>query len=212
MRALARFCASFLVGTVGTVGTIGLIGAVTGVAAIGCHHSQVWHSQPIATQYVRIEPTSVMASGERLFVETMLYNTSPETLLVDRDSVTLSLADGRTLARSSGTTSLHQPYVVPPNAAHKVYVDFRAEGFQWRDVSAAQVNFTGALTIRGQIVAVPPMYVSPNLMVAPPRYAPGPAPQPTYYAPPPPPPATNGVPAAAPQSPGRDVDAPRRPR
>jgi hypothetical protein len=162
--------------------------AAASVVSMGCHrHQMIWHGQPVSSPVVRIQPTSVIAESDRLWVQTIVYNVGTETVWVERDAITLTLADGQTLP----VRGHHTGYTLAPHASHKVYVDFESEEFDWRKLPSAQVNWTGAVSIQGQIVGLPPMFVSPQMIV----------PQPTYVAPPPA--ATYYQPPAAPS------DAPR---
>src|SRR5688572_11875407 len=95
----------------------------------GCLGSkQSWTAQPVATAEVRISPQEVYRRKDRLFVRVTFTNLTRENITVDRDGISLQLEGGRVLERSSGTTTLHHPYNLPPNAAHAIYVDFRDDG------------------------------------------------------------------------------------
>lgn len=127
---------------------------------------QVWFARPVMTPGVRIEPTQVVARGPLLYVETNVYNQSGVPVTVNRDAVALVLPNGAVLGRSQGTFSQHKGYVIPPGGMHAVHVDFRAEGFKWRDVPSASVDFGRGMFIDGSPIALPLMPVSPNAMPA----------------------------------------------
>ena len=149
--------------------------SLTGSTALGCGKKQIWSAQTVVTPTLRIQPLEVSISKSLLYVQTSFVNTGPVPISVDRDRVTVTLPDGRTITRSQGTTTQHAPYFIPPNGEHKVYVDFKAEGFQWKDVPDAQVNWTGAVMIDGRLIDVPPTHVSPRPYYAAPAYTAPPA-------------------------------------
>ncbi|AKU96299.1 hypothetical protein AKJ09_02963 [Labilithrix luteola] len=124
--------------------------AMTG--CLGSKHS--WAAQPVATEETRIVPQEIYRRKNRLFVRVTFTNLSPSYLTVDRDAVTLQLDTGRILGRSSGTTSLHKPYELPPNASHSIYVDFKDEDID-EDRAAANVIWTGAVFDGARQVQVP---------------------------------------------------------
>jgi hypothetical protein len=88
-------------------------------------------------------------------VRVTLTNLTNENLIVDRDGVSLQLEGGPLLGRSSGTTTLHKPYNVPPNRAQSVYVDFRDEGID-EATSAASVVWKGAVFAGARELVIPP--------------------------------------------------------
>jgi hypothetical protein len=160
--------------------------ASTSVSVTGCGKKQIWNAQTVVTPTLRIQPLEVSVAKSLLYVQTSFVNTGPVPITIDRDRVTVTLPDGRTITRSQGTTTQHTPYFVAPNAEQKVYVDFKAEGFAWKDVADAQVNWTGAVMIDGRPIDVPPTHVSPNPYNAAPAYTPPPpayTAAPTYTAP-----------------------------
>ena len=164
--------------------------ALSGSSAAGCGKKQIWSAQTVITPTLRIQPLEVSLAHGLLYVQTSFVNTGPVPITVDRDRVSITLPDGRTIMRSSGTTTQHTPYFVPPNGEQKVYVDFKAEGFEWKNVTDAQVNWTGAVMIDGRLIDVPPTHVSPHPYTAAPAYTAPPPPMytvaPTYTVPPPP--------------------------
>jgi hypothetical protein len=130
------------------------------------------HMQPVDTADVHIVPTEVMFSGKKLWVKLIVTNNSKGTIIIQRDQMTAHLPSGQTLTRAMGTYAggwgyaygagytTHEPYVMPPGSMHPVYVEFEEQGFKWRDIPSAQVDFAGAITRDGQPVSVPAFVVS----------------------------------------------------
>lgn len=114
-----------------------------------------WSAQPIATAEVRITPQEVYRRKDRLFVRVTFTNLTQENVTVDRDGISLQLDGGVLLARSSGTTTQHHPYTVPPNGAHAVYVDFRDEAID-EALGGANVVWKGAVFAGKREIVIPP--------------------------------------------------------
>lgn len=130
-------------------------------ANVGCGHAHsTWAAQPVTTSDLRIMPAGISSSGDRLYVQTTFTNTGAETFTVDRDGVTLRLADGRVLPRSVGTFTQHKPYVIGPGGSHAVYVDFKIDGMDWDDTASAEVDWSKAIYVGGRALAVPPTTLS----------------------------------------------------
>jgi hypothetical protein len=87
-------------------------------------------------------------------------NGTDQPIIVDRDQIVARLPSGAVIHRAEGTYSQHAPYMIPPGAGHPVYVEFAGEGFDWRDVPSAQIDFSPGVTANGQPVAVPPLAVA----------------------------------------------------
>jgi hypothetical protein len=117
-------------------------------------------AETVTTADVRILPIQVWTGGGKLWVRVTVVNSSPSTILVIRDAVRVHLPNGAVLGRATGSTSLHNPYSIPPGGAHAVYVEFEAQGFDWQDVGSAQVDFVNAIMKDGQPIAVPAMGVT----------------------------------------------------
>jgi hypothetical protein len=121
----------------------------------------VLHAQPLASADVQVSPLELYVDGEKLWVRVLVTNTSQGTITVQRDAMTAHLPNGTVIPRAMGTFgSVHTPYVLPPGGVHPVYVEFAAQGFDWKDVPTAQIDFTGAVTRDGQAVQVPPFVVA----------------------------------------------------
>lgn len=126
------------------------------VVLAGCLGSKEgWTAKPVATAEVRISPQEVYRRKDRLFVRVTFTNLTKENITVDRDGISLQLEGGRVLERSSGMTTLHHPYNVPPNAAHSIYVDFKDDGID-EATSSANVIWKGAVFAGAREIAIPP--------------------------------------------------------
>ncbi len=144
--------------------------AVLAVTLGGCGGGKIiLHMQgPVQSADIHVTPTELMISGKKLWVKLQVQNASSGMLMLQRDQIVVHLPNGQTLTRAIGTGGwgygygydLHQPYVIPPGAIHPVYVEFEEQGFKWKEIPSAQIDFAGALTRDGQPVAVPPFVVS----------------------------------------------------
>lgn len=109
---------------------------------------------------VTIQPDSVWARGHKLWVRTNVINGTNQPIVVDRDQIIARLPNGAVLHRAQGTYTQHMPYMIPPGAGHAVYVEFAEEGFDWRDMPNAQIDFSTAITTNGQPLVIPPLVVT----------------------------------------------------
>jgi hypothetical protein len=136
------------------------------VATAACGGEKVYlRMQNVDTADVHVVPTEIMISGAKLWVKIMVTNGSQGTLLLQRDQITCHVPNGMTLTRAVGTWGHaygagYAPYILPPGAMHPVYIEFEEQGFKWKDMPSAQIDFNTAITKDGQPVAVPPFTVS----------------------------------------------------
>jgi hypothetical protein len=130
--------------------------ALTSVTSLaGCMGAKErWRAAPVMTQEVRVVPQEIYRRKDRLFVRVTLWNLSMAPLTVDRDGVTAQLSNGAVLGRSSGLTTLHKPYTLPPGATQSIYVDFRDPAME--DAVAANIFWTGAVWDGARQIEVPP--------------------------------------------------------
>jgi hypothetical protein len=138
---------------------VGLSVVLALVALAGCSSRTHWHAQPVAAQGLAIRPFQVYGKGALLFVRTLVTNQGPAPVVVDRDTLSLTLPNGQVVGRSQGTFTQHTPYTILPRATRPVYVDFRAEGFDWHSFPEARVNWQSAVTVNGTPIALPPMTI-----------------------------------------------------
>lgn len=132
--------------------------AFTAVACGG--RGRDWNAQPMNSNGIEVVPIRVWVASGKLWFRTEVRNTGPAPIMVDRDAITLALPTGEVLRRSqSSFGGVHTPYMIPPGGSHAVYVEFLQGATHWRDVPQAQLNLTGAITVNGQPIAVPPLVV-----------------------------------------------------
>ncbi len=129
----------------------------------------VLHMQgPVQSADIHVTPTELIISGKKLWVKLLVQNASSGTLIIQRDQIVAHLPNGQTLTRAIGTGgwgyygayATHEPYVLPPGAIHPVYVEYEEQGFKWKEMPSAQLDFAGAITRDGQPVVIPPFIVS----------------------------------------------------
>ena len=143
---------------------------ILAVALAGCGGGKIiLHMQgPVASNDIHVTPTELMVSGKKLWVKLQVQNASGGTLIIQRDAIVAHLPNGQTLTRAMGSGAwgygygayAHEPYVLPPGAIHPVYVEFEEQGFKWKEMPSAQLDFAGAITRDGQPVVIPPFIVS----------------------------------------------------
>lgn len=128
-----------------------------------CGHAHVaWLAQPVVAGGIQIQANDAYSDNRRLYVRAMVFNNGPVPIQVNRDAVVAMLPDGRPVARGSGMTSTHQIYTIMPGQSHAAFVDFPGEGFNWRDMPGAQVNWSNAITINGSPIQLPPTMLVPS--------------------------------------------------
>jgi hypothetical protein len=147
---------------------------ILSLALAGCGGGKIiLHMQgPVASADIHVTPTELMINGKKLWVKLQVQNAGPGTLLLQRDQIVVHLPNGQTLTRAIGTYgggwgygygagyASHEPYVIPSGAIHPVYVEFEEQGFKWKEMPSAQIDFAGAITRDGQPVTIPPFVVS----------------------------------------------------
>jgi hypothetical protein len=135
---------------------LSILGALLLAFVTGCLGAkQTWSAQPVSTAEVRITPQEVYRRKDRLFVRATVTNLTNENITIDRDGISLQLEGGPLLGRSTGMTTLHNVYTLPPNAAHSVYVDFRDELID-ESTAGASVVWRGAVHAGRRELAIPP--------------------------------------------------------
>ncbi len=135
--------------------------SILAATVAGCGGGKIiLHAQPVDSPDIHVTPLDVYVGGKKLWVRLQVTNASQGTLILQRDAMTAHLPNGQTLTRAMGTYGMHEPYVLPPGAMHLVYVEFEEQGFKWKDIPSAQVDFAGAITKNGQPVVVPPFLVA----------------------------------------------------
>lgn len=121
-----------------------LIGLMFLALIAGCSQRVALYAAP--TTYpsgVNVRLQQAYYKGDRLYVEMYVMNGTPQSILVDRDGMSLKLPSGQALPRSSGMTTLHKPYAIAAGMGHQVFVDFRYDpGFE---------GITGASVVLGGV-------------------------------------------------------------
>ena len=126
------------------------------------HGHQAWLAQPVVAGGIQIQAADAYSDGHRLHVRAMVFNNGPVPIQVNRDAVVAILPDGRSIPRGQGMTSTHTIYTIMPGLSHEAFVDFPAQGFAWRDLPGAQVNWSNGITINGMPVQLPPTVLVPG--------------------------------------------------
>jgi hypothetical protein len=138
-----------------------LSSALVSLALAGCGGEKiVLHTQPLDTADIHVTATEARIGGKKLWLKLMIQNNGSGTLIVTRDAMTAHLPNGQTLNRAVGSWTSHEPYVITPHGLHPVFVEFEQQGFEWKDVPQAQIDFTNAITKDGQPLSVPPFVVT----------------------------------------------------
>jgi hypothetical protein len=136
-----------------------LLALTVAVAACG-GEKIVLHAQPVDSAGVHVQPLDIYVGGKKLWVRLSVTNSGTGTLIVQRDAVVAHTPNGQTIGRAQGTYGLHEPYVIPAGGMHLVYVEFEEQGFKWKDMPSATIDFANAVTRDGQPVVVTPFAVS----------------------------------------------------
>jgi hypothetical protein len=134
---------------------VGLV-AITSAGCLGAKES--WRTQTVTSAEARVTPQEIYRRKDRLYVRVNYTNLGAEPVTIDRDAMTLQLANGRTIPRSTGTTTTHTIYTLPPNGAHAVFVDFKDDAIE-RERSAT-VLWKGAVFAGKREVEIAPTVVT----------------------------------------------------
>ena len=137
-----------------------LIVAWLSLAVASCGGGGTWHTQAFNAGGVIIQPDRVWVDSTTLHLRTTVINQSAGGIAIVRSQITASTPDGATVANSAGGAfGLDNiPYVIPAGGQHAVNLSFRGR-VGWRDLAAAQVNWTGGVLVGGVPIAIPPMIV-----------------------------------------------------
>lgn len=121
----------------------------------GCAGKKTYlHAEAVAASGVRVSPSEVFSNGSILVVKINVLNQAKSPIIVDRDAMRLTLADGRIL---SPVAHAEKAKTIEPQASDLLRVDFRSTGFKWKEVVHAQLNVSGAVILRGASAPIPPM-------------------------------------------------------
>lgn len=114
------------------------------------------HAEGVASQGVRVSPSQVFSNGNVLVVKVNVINSASTPVVLDDDAMRLTLADGRIIQPSSHGKSK----TIDPQGAELVRVDFKSEGFKWKEVQRAQLDVSKAVLVRGAPSGLPPIEIT----------------------------------------------------
>ena len=133
---------------------LGVVWLASG-GGVGCAGKKTHlHAEAVTAGGVRVSPSEVFSNSAILVVKVNVLNDAGAPIVLDTDAIRLILADGRVLSPSSHASGAK---TIASRASELVRVDFRSEGFRWKDVTHAQLNVGGAVLVRGAPAAIPPM-------------------------------------------------------
>lgn len=140
-RALLRFVAAITLAST-SLGTAGCAGKKTQM-----------HATAVTARGVRVSPSDVFFNGSVLVVKVNVLNQAKSPVTLDRDASRLTLPDGKILTPSSHAKT----QTLDPDGAELVRIDFRSDGFKWKDVARAQLSLGDAVLVGGAPASIPPM-------------------------------------------------------
>lgn len=111
------------------------------------------HAEAVATKGVRVSPSDVFSNGSVLVVKVNVLNRGASPLVIDQDATRLTLPDGRILSPSSHSKTKQ----LDKDGAELVRIDFRSDGFKWKDVTRAQLDLTSTVLVNGAPTPLPMM-------------------------------------------------------
>jgi outer membrane protein OmpA-like peptidoglycan-associated protein len=114
------------------------------------------HAEGVASQGVRVSPSQVFSNGNVLVVKVNVINSASTPVVLDDDAMRLTLADGRIIQPSSHGKSK----TIDPQGTELVRVDFKSEGFKWKEVQRAQLDVSKAVLVRGAPSGLPPIEIT----------------------------------------------------
>ncbi len=121
----------------------------------GCAGKKTYlHAEAVTSGGVRVSPADVFSNGSVLVVKINVLNLAKSAIVVDKDAMRLVLADGRILAPVSHA---EKAKTLDPQASELLRVDFRSDGFKWKEVTHAQLRTSDAVILRGAAAPIPPM-------------------------------------------------------
>lgn len=136
-----------------------LLPSATGCAGKKTH----MHAEGVAAQGVRVSPSQVFSNGNVLVVKVNVINSASTPIVLDDDAMRLTLADGRVVQ----PTSHGKSKTIEPQASELVRIDFKSDGFKWREVQRAQLEVSKAVLVRGAPSGLPPIEITLDAKTAP---------------------------------------------
>ncbi|HSQ62100.1 MAG TPA: hypothetical protein VLM85_02760 [Polyangiaceae bacterium] len=113
-----------------------------------------FHADTAEYEGITVQPTLVVASGDKLWVRTTVTNSGTQPIVVNRDAIVARLPSGMVVGRAMGTTTIHEPYFIAGGMSHEVNVEFHEAGFDWHVVPQATIDFTAGITRNGQRIPI----------------------------------------------------------
>lgn len=141
------------------------VALVGGAGNAGCAGKKTHlHAEAVAAGGIRVSPSDVFSNSSVLVVKVNVVNEAGSPIVLDTDAARLTLADGRVLSPSShGSTK-----TIEARGSELARIDFRAEGFKWKEIARAQLNMSGALLVHGSPAPIPPMELTLGELKGPP--------------------------------------------
>ncbi|MBS2014220.1 MAG: OmpA family protein [Deltaproteobacteria bacterium] len=138
--------------------------ALTLPTATGCAGKKThMHAEGVQAQGVRVSPSQVFSNGNVLVVKVNVINSAATPVVLDDDAMRLTLPDGRVVQPASHGKAK----TVEPQGSELVRVDFKSDGFKWREVQRAQLDVSKAVLVRGAPAALPPIEITLEAKAAP---------------------------------------------
>lgn len=132
--------------------TVALLPVSTGCAGKKTH----MHAEGVQAQGVRVSPSQVFSNGDILVVKVNVINSANTPVVLDDDAMRLTLADGRIVQPKTHGKSK----TIDPQASELVRIDFKSDGFKWKEVQRAQLDVSKAVLVRGAPSGLPPIEIT----------------------------------------------------
>lgn len=117
-----------------------VIGASAAVTGCRARREPLYAHTTVVSDALLVSVTDAHVRGERVVVKTWLQNQTGKPVIINRDALSLKLADGRVLT-GPRTGRSARPLVIPPGKGRAVRVGFRTDGET--DVHAAKLLLSG---------------------------------------------------------------------
>lgn len=132
-----------------------LFALLIALCTAGCAGKKTYlHAEAVTAGGVRVSPADVFSNGSVLVVKINVSNQAKSVIVVDKGAMRLVLADGRILAPVSRA---EKSKTLDPQASDLLRVDFRSDGFKWKEITRAQLRVSDAVMLRGAATPIPPM-------------------------------------------------------
>jgi outer membrane protein OmpA-like peptidoglycan-associated protein len=122
----------------------------------GCARRTTLHAEGVGVAGVRVSPNDVYSKGSVLVVKVNVINQAGTPVVLDRAAARLTLADGRVLAPAGRQ---ERAKTMNPGAQEQLRMDFKSDGFNWKEVAHAQLDLSSGVLIGGAPTPLPPMEI-----------------------------------------------------